>query len=71
VICVAVAFAVSRCVRALATTTLRVIRLILALATFAAQAPSPRCRRLAHAIAFSITAPVFCRIGERAPPLSA
>jgi hypothetical protein len=70
-LCVGIAFAISRCVRTLATTTLRVIRLILALATFAAQAPSPRRRRLAHAIAFSIAAPVFCRIGERAPPLSA
>jgi hypothetical protein len=69
--CIAVAFAISRCVRALATTTLRVIRLILALVRFAAQAPSPRRRRLARVVTFSVTAPVFCRIGERAPPLPA
>jgi hypothetical protein len=68
IFCVAVAVVVSRCVRTLATTTLRVIRLILELATFSGQAPSPRRRRLAPAIAFSIGAPVLCRIGERAPP---
>lgn len=70
-ICLAVTFAIARSKRTLAATTLRVIRLITAIASFTerATAPVPVCRT--RNACFKKFLPVLCTIGERAPPLAA
>jgi hypothetical protein len=68
IICVAVAATIARWVRALTATTLRFIRLIRALATFAPQPAGSLASRRRDSISFRRPAPVLCRIGERAPP---
>ncbi len=68
IICVAVAVTIARWVRALTATTLRFIRLIRALATFAPQPAGSVATRTRDAVNFRRPAPVLCRIGERAPP---
>ena len=72
-ICVGVACAIARSRRTLAATTLRVIRLIRAIATFAVQISradfaAPPIRRSS---ASRSSLPVLCTIGERAPPIVA
>jgi hypothetical protein len=68
VICGALAVTIARWMRALTATTLRFIRLIRALVTFAAQPAGSIASRGRDTISFKRSAPVFCRIGERAPP---
>ena len=70
-ICVAVALWIARSIRSLATTTLRVIRLIRAIATRAAHSKEIVTAGLPDAVPFKQLAPVLCRIGERAPPIAA
>lgn len=65
---VVVAVAIARCVRALTASTVRFIRLIRALATFAPQPAGSIASRSHDSIHFKRSAPVVCRIGERAPP---
>jgi hypothetical protein len=67
-ICVAVAFAIARSVRTLAATTIRVIRLIQALAAYA-PGGAQIVRRGRTTVSLKRPAPICCRIGERAPPL--
>ncbi len=55
----------------LAATTLRVIRLIRAIATFAVRSCAIPARRVFDALSFKELGPVLCRIGERAPPVAA
>jgi hypothetical protein len=69
IICVALAVTIARWMRALTATTLRFIRLIRALATFAPQPAGSIASRSRDSISFKRSSPVFCRIGERAPPL--
>jgi hypothetical protein len=68
IICVALAVTIARWMRALTATTLRFIRLIRALATFAPQPAASIASRSRDCISFKRSAPVVCRIGERAPP---
>jgi hypothetical protein len=68
IICVAVAVTIARWMRTLTATTLRFIRLIGALATFAPQPAGSIASRTRYSISFRRPAPVVCRIGERAPP---
>jgi hypothetical protein len=70
-ICVAVTVWFGRSIRSLAATTLRVIRLIRAIATLAVRNPGVVAFRAGEARCFNDLAPVLCRIGERAPPLAA
>jgi hypothetical protein len=68
VICMLVAFAIARAVNALTETTLRVIRRVRDLAAFPVHGTRPIGLRGFRTEAFNLTCPVFCRIGERAPP---
>jgi hypothetical protein len=68
IICVALAVTIARWMRALTATTLRFIRLIRALTTFAPQPAGSIASRTRACISFKRSAPVVCRIGERAPP---
>jgi hypothetical protein len=65
---VLVGFAIAWAVRALTSTTLRFIRLVRALAAFPVHGMAPIGLRALRAIAFDLSCPVLCRIGERAPP---
>ena len=67
-ICIAVTLWFGRSVRSLAATTLRVIRLIRAIATFAVRSSGVLTRRVSDVRCFKELAPVLCSIGERAPP---
>ncbi len=70
-VCLAVTYAIVRSRRTLAATTLRVVRLIVAIATFAPQIAAPiAARRFSH-VCFKNFLPVLCTIGERAPPIIA
>jgi hypothetical protein len=70
-ICIALTFWISRSVRVLAATTLRVIRLLRAIATLAVR-PSPAgSLRFLYVGCFKQRSPVLCQIGERAPPIAA
>ncbi len=66
--CLTIAYSLARSKRMLAATTLRVIGLIRAIATFAATPPEPPAARRFEQICFKRLAPVLCAIGERAPP---
>lgn len=68
IICVAAAITIARWVRALTATTVRFIRLIRALVTFALQPAGSVASRMRDATSFRRSTPVLCRIGERAPP---
>jgi hypothetical protein len=70
VFCFAVTLAIVRSRRALAATTLRVIRLITAIATFAARVPLPIPARRFEAVSFKELLSVLCVVGERAPPMA-
>ncbi len=67
-VCLAVTYAIVRSRRTLAATTLRVIALIEAIARFSARVPLPEFTRRFAVACFAILLPVFCTIGERAPP---
>ena len=69
-ICVAVTLTFGRSIRTLAATTLRVIRLIRAIATLAVRNGGIVAGRIFEAPCLSDFAPVLCRIGERAPPVA-
>jgi hypothetical protein len=68
-ICVTVAYAIARSGRTLAATTLRVIRLVSAIARFAAHGPALVAIRL-ESVFCKASLPIACTIGERAPPLA-
>jgi hypothetical protein len=63
-----VAFAIAWVVRALTSTTLLFIRLVRTPAAFPVHGIAPIGLRALRAIAFDLSCPVLCRIGERAPP---
>lgn len=65
---VAVTLCVARSARALAVTTLRVIRFIRAIATLAPHVNDIPVRSSFDIVCFKDLAPVSCRIGKRAPP---
>jgi hypothetical protein len=67
-VCVAVTYAIVRSRRALAATTLRVVRLIAAIATFAPKPTSALAVRRFNNGCFKPFSPVLCTVGERAPP---
>jgi len=67
-VCLAVTCAIMRSRRTLAATTLRVVRLIVAIATFVPQIAVPILARQFNHICFKEFLPVLCTIGERAPP---
>ena len=67
-VCIAVTLWIARSSVTLARTTLRVIRLIRAIAFFAPQPAGCIVRATFAPIGFKRLAPVRCRIGERAPP---
>ncbi|MBV8343936.1 MAG: hypothetical protein JO190_02955 [Candidatus Eremiobacteraeota bacterium] len=69
--CFAVTLWFGRSIRTLAATTLRVIRLIRAIATLAVRSAGMPARRVFYARPFKELAPVLCSIGERAPPIAA
>ena len=69
VVCIAVACAIVRSRRTLAGTTLRVVRLIVAILTFVPQITAPISLRRFGNVCFKEFLPVFCTIGERAPPI--
>lgn len=71
VVCAGVSLWFGRSIRSLAATTLRVIRLIRAIATFAVRSCAIPARRVFDALSFKELGPVLCRIGERAPPVAA
>ena len=70
-VCLAVTFAIVRSRQTLAATTLRVVRLIVAIATFAPQIAGPIAVRRFNHVCFKEFLPVLCTIGERAPPVIA
>lgn len=70
-VCLGVSFWFGRSMRTLATTTLRVIRLIRAIATLAVRSCAVPARRTFATLCFKDLAPVLCSIGERAPPVVA
>ncbi len=67
---VAVAYGIARVARTCTHTTLCVIRRFRALATRALHAPSPLALRRRGMAWARRSAPVLCRIGNRAPPIS-
>ncbi|MBV8196965.1 MAG: hypothetical protein JO101_07565 [Candidatus Eremiobacteraeota bacterium] len=69
-VCIAVTLWITRSSPALARTTLRVIRVIRAIATLAPQTARLILRDSFSPVAFERRAPLLCRIGERAPPIS-
>lgn len=69
-ICVTVTYVVVRSGRALAATTLRVIRLVGAIASLAVQTVAPLATRRFDSLSFKALLPVPCTIGERAPPFA-
>ncbi len=65
----AVGCAIIRSRRTLAGTTLRAVRLIVAILTFAPQITAPILLRRFGDVCFKEFLPVLCTIGERAPPI--
>jgi hypothetical protein len=70
-VCSVVAFVIARSRRRLAATTLRVIRLVHALVTFAATSEKPLAARGPARVCIKELLPVICAIGKRAPPIVA
>lgn len=68
VICLAVTYAIARSGRVLAVTTIRVIRLVGAIANLTREAAAPIALRWFEHTAFKALLPLPCTIGERAPP---
>jgi hypothetical protein len=66
----AIAYGIARLASACAHTTIRVIRRLRALATRALHAPPPLALRGRGMAWVRCSAPVLCRIGNRAPPIS-
>jgi hypothetical protein len=69
VFCLAVALTIVRSKRVLAVTTLRVIRLLVAMLDVALRALRPVCAHRLETISFKTLLPLLCTIGERAPPI--
>jgi hypothetical protein len=70
-ICIAVAAALLGSKRRLARATLRVIAIVRAIATLPQAPENPFAPRVARRAGFKRSLPVFCTIGERAPPTAA
>jgi hypothetical protein len=71
VVCIAVGYAMARSMRSLAVTTLRVIRLIRAIATFAVHGAAVLATRSFGVVRFQELLRALRAVGERAPPLIA
>ncbi|MFZ0032722.1 MAG: hypothetical protein WBE79_05575 [Candidatus Cybelea sp.] len=69
-ICLTVTYAIARSARALAETTLRVIRVVGTFASLAAHGTAHVESRRLESLAFKALLPVPCTIGERAPPFT-
>lgn len=69
VVGMAVGCAIVHSRRTLARTTLRAVRLIVAILTFAPQISAPILLRRFGDVCFKEFLPVLCTIGERAPPI--
>ena len=70
-ICIALVLWIAHSAPTLARTTLRVIRVIRAIATLAGRPKELAIARIPSAVTFKRLAPIVCRIGERAPPIAA
>jgi hypothetical protein len=70
-VCIVVTFALVRSRRALAVTTLRVMRLIATIARFVPQNQMPPVTRRFEVRCSKVLMPVLCTIGKRAPPCAA
>lgn len=68
ILCLAVALTIARSKRALAATTLRVMRMLAAIVHFAVRAGRPILAARFESICFKELLPLLCSIGERAPP---
>ncbi|MGA7354667.1 MAG: hypothetical protein WBW76_04465, partial [Candidatus Cybelea sp.] len=68
ILCLAVALTIARSKRALAATTLRVMRILAAIVLFAVRATRPILAARFESICFKELLPLLCSIGERAPP---
>jgi hypothetical protein len=68
-ICLVVTLSVARSVRTLAATTLRVIALVRAIATYSLRPAELTVSCRFAGLCFKELSPVLCRIGERGPPL--
>lgn len=71
ILCLAVALTIARSKRALAATTLRVMRMLAAIVLFAARAVRPILVASFESIWLKERLPLLCSIGERAPPILA
>ena len=67
-ICLTVTYAIARSGHALAATTLRVIRFMSAIASFAAHCTALVAIRRFEGLLYKVPLPIVCTIGERAPP---
>jgi hypothetical protein len=67
-ICLTVTYAIARSGRALAATTLRVVRFVAAIASFAAQGRALVTTRRLESPFYKASFPIACSLGERAPP---
>jgi hypothetical protein len=70
-ICLALTVWISRSARALAATTLRVIRLLRTIATLAVRPNGASSLRRFEVVYFKQPSPVLCQIRARAPPVAA
>jgi hypothetical protein len=70
-VCLGVTYVIVRSGRVLAATTLRVIRMIVAIATLDLRTVAPIVYRRLELEIFRALLPLVCTIGERAPPLAA
>ncbi len=70
-VCIAVTYAIVRSRRALAETTLRVVRLVAMIATLRSKPATTIAARRFDNVCFKKFLPVLCTIGERAPPIAA
>jgi hypothetical protein len=68
-ICLVVTLSIARSVRTLAATTLRVIALVRAIATYSLRPAELTVSCRFAGLCFKELSPVLCRIGERGPPL--
>jgi hypothetical protein len=68
ILCIAVALTIARSKRALAATTLRVMRILAAIAVFSARATRPILPARFDSICSKELLQLLCSIGERAPP---
>jgi hypothetical protein len=68
IVCLAVALTIVRTKRALAATTLRVMRILASVAFSAAKTARPVVPARCESLSFKQLLPLLCSIGERAPP---